>query len=58
MTGDISPADNYFQGCKLQLWSTMADVVTDAIKHTKQELQPFFDQTKSEVMNLLTGNLH
>ena len=33
----------------------MAEVVTDAISHTKEELQPYFDQTKSQVMNQITG---
>jgi len=50
-----SPADTYFQRCKVQQWSIMADVVTDAIRHTKEELQQYFDQTNSDVMNQLTG---
>ena len=29
--------------------------MTDAISHTKEELQPYFDQTKSQVMNQITG---
>ncbi|XP_067946069.1 epithelial cell-transforming sequence 2 oncogene-like [Watersipora subatra] len=54
---NITPTDLYFQMCKVQQWSAMAEVVTEAIEHTRHELRPYFEQNKSEVMSQLTGQI-
>lgn len=48
--------DDYLESSKTQIWSTAADVVTEAISYTKEQLQVYFDQTKEAVMQQITGD--
>lgn len=52
-TVEVAPL--YFETSKMMLWAAAADVVVEAIDFTRNQLSAYFDQSRRNILEQVTG---